>query len=145
MLFALGLTQIPLIAVLIIVGWFFELAFRRRWPPENVLLHNGLQILLVFFTFAFAGCLTAAVYQGLVVQPDMQVSGAQSTNSHLNWFVDRLNNELPTPLVVSLPLYIWKLLMLGWSLWLAWSIITWAPWAWRCFSHETLWRRRIKL
>ena len=42
--------------------------------------------------------------------------------------------------MLSLPILVWKIFMLCWSLWLAWSLVKWGPWGWRAFSHELLWR-----
>jgi hypothetical protein len=42
--------------------------------------------------------------------------------------------------VVSLPQWIYHLLMLVWSLWLAFSLVSWLRWAWGCFSKEHLWK-----
>ena len=44
------------------------------------------------------------------------------------------------PWVVSLPLWIWKGLMLAWSLWIAAKLLQWLPWAWRAFATGALWR-----
>jgi hypothetical protein len=35
----------------------------------------------------------------------------------------------------------YRLLMLGWALWLAASIMRWVPWAWTAFSAGGCWRR----
>ncbi|MDJ0766107.1 MAG: hypothetical protein QNJ97_24200 [Myxococcota bacterium] len=144
MLLAIGLTQVPVVVTLIIVGWFLVLAWRAKTSPESVFLHNALQIILALWTLAALGCLVGVVYNGLAVRPDMQVQGAGSTNTSLIWYVDRIQDALPTPWVASVPILVWKLIMLAWALWLAGSIIKWAPWAWRSFSARTLWRRRSK-
>ncbi len=144
MLLALGLTQVPIPVALIIVGWFLAMGRRAARPPHHYVFYNTLQICLGLFTLAALGCLVGAVYSGLAVRPDMQVAGADSTNSALRWYVDRIDGSLPTPWVLSLPLIVWKIIMLLWALWLAGSIVKWAPWAWRAFSDGGLWRHRPK-
>jgi hypothetical protein len=141
MLLALGLTQVPVPVALIIVGWFLALAWRADQPPENFVVHNAIQILLGVWTLVAAGCLVGAVYDGLAVQPDMQVQGGGSSNTYLVWYLDHIENTLPRPWIISVPLLVWKLIMLGWALWLAASIVKWGPWAWRSFSAQTLWRK----
>jgi len=139
MLLALGLTQVPVPVALIIVMWFLVLSWRAAQPPSHFVLHNGLQIVIGVWTMVAVGCLVGAVYQGLAVQPDMQVEGCGSTNTQLVWYVDQSEGSLPRPFVLSLPLLVWKLVMLGWALWLAASIVRWAPWAWHSFSAKQLW------
>jgi hypothetical protein len=140
MLLALGLTQVPAPVTLIIVSWFFVLAWRRKNPPAHFFWHNSLQIMIGVWTLVTLVCIFAAVYFGLAVQPDMQVAGASSSNTHLVWYMDRIEGSMPTPAVFSLPILVWKMAMLLWSLWLAWSLVKWARWGWKAFCHEVLWR-----
>ncbi|HXU03951.1 MAG TPA: hypothetical protein VN903_23475, partial [Polyangia bacterium] len=41
---------------------------------------------------------------------------------------------------ISVPLLVYRLAMLAWSLWLALAVIRWARWLWSCFSERGLWR-----
>jgi hypothetical protein len=34
--------------------------------------------------------------------------------------------------------------MLGWALWLAYSLLDWLRWGWGCFAANGLWRPRRK-
>jgi hypothetical protein len=108
----------------------------------HYVVHNGLQVVLVLWTLAALGCLYGAVHTGLLVQPDMQVMGGGSTNTELSWYVDRVASGLPEPWVLSLPLWVFRVAMLLWALWMAASLVKWMLWAWRCVSHEVLWRPR---
>lgn len=139
MLLSLGLTQVPAPLALVVVGWFLLLAWRAEQHFEKPVLLNGLQIVLALWTVIALGILVGAVYDGLAVQPDMQVEGAGSTNTRLVWYVDKIADAMPTPWILSTPILIWKLVMLAWALWLAGSIIRWAPWAWRSYSAGALW------
>jgi hypothetical protein len=142
MLLGLGLTQIPPAMSLVIVGWLLVLAVRERRPmPARWLAHNTLQLGLVIWTLAALICMFAAVKAGLVGQPDMQIQGNQSYVHHLNWTQDRIDGSMPQPWVLSLPVWIYRVLMLAWSLWLAWSILGWLKWGWRCFSANGTWRK----
>jgi hypothetical protein len=141
-LLGVGLTQIPAPAAIAIVGWFFILAWRRSHPLRHFVLHNGLQVVLALWTLGALGCLYAAVHMGLLVQPDMQVAGGGSTNTELSWYLDRVATGLPEPWVLSLPLWVFRVAMLLWALWMAASLVRWLAWAWRCVSHEVLWRPR---
>ncbi|MFW6067225.1 MAG: hypothetical protein ACOC97_02725 [Myxococcota bacterium] len=143
-LLGVGLTQVHPAAALVVVGWLFALRWRRDRPPERAGVFDLVQVLLFFGTLAALGVLYVAVHRGLLVQPDMQVAGGGSSQSTLRWYVDRVSDALPASAVWSVPLWVWKALMLLWSLWLAWSLVRWLPWAWRCFSEGGLWRRLRK-
>jgi hypothetical protein len=84
------------------------------------------------------------VRSGLLVQPDMQVMGGGSGGNTLQWYVDDSAPELPAPVLISLPIWVYRVLMLGWSLWLARQLLRWAPWTFRAFVAGGLWKKRVK-
>jgi hypothetical protein len=141
-LLVLGLTQVPAVAALCVVGWFFAMAYRERMPEQGRWLHNIVQLLLVFLTLGMLSVLYDAIHAGLLVNPDMQVAGAGSSGSELVWYADRIASALPRPAVYSVPLWVWRLLMLLWALWLAASLVRWLPWAFGCARKGGLWKKR---
>jgi hypothetical protein len=143
LLLALGLTQVPAVAALCVVGWFFVMAFRERMPEQSRWLHNLSQVLLVIWTLTALTVLYDAVHASLLVNPDMQVAGAGSDDSVLYWYADRSAGVLPTPMIWSAPMWLWRVLMLLWSLWLAASLVRWLPWAFGCFVHGGLWKSAL--
>jgi len=142
LLLALGVAQLPLPVALLVAGWFLVLAWRERRPPEDRRAFNLSQVLLVVWTLGFLGCLYGAVWQGLLAQPDMGVSGFGSTAGELRWYTDRVASETPAAAFLSLPLWVYRVGMLLWSLWLAAGLVRWLPWAWRVFISGGAWRRR---
>ncbi len=58
----------------------------------------------------------------------MQV-GNMSSAYNLNWYQDRSASTLPQAWVVSVPLMVYRVLMLLWALWLAFSLLKWLTWA----------------
>ena len=79
----------------------------------------------------------------------MQIAGNGSTRFQLNWTQDRIEGIMPMPWVLSLPQWVYHLLMLLWALWLAFSLVAWLRWGWGCYSRTRLWqpirwRRRVK-
>ena len=42
--------------------------------------------------------------------------------------------------VVSLPLFVYRLAMLAWALWLALAVLRWLKWGWECLNDGGLWR-----
>jgi hypothetical protein len=70
----------------------------------------------------------------------MQVAGNGSTDTLLRWYADRVSGDAPAAGVLSLPLWLYRVLMLLWALWLAASLVRAAGPAWRAFSEGGLWR-----
>ena len=141
LLLGLGLTQVPAGVAIIVVGWLLALGTRGRKTPQKTFVFNGIQLLLVILTAAALVGLYTAIERGLLGIPDMQIAGNHSTRFQLNWSQDRIDGIMPTPWVVSLPQWIYHLLMLAWSLWLAFSLVSWLRWGWGCFSKDRLWER----
>jgi hypothetical protein len=139
-LLAVGLAQIPAYAAVVVVGWFFFVDWRSRRTLSSALAHDARQIGLVLWTAAAFVSLYGAVHAGLLAIPDMQVAGAGSTPTALVWYADRISGAMPTPWVISLPMWTWQAITLVWALWLAASLLRWVRWAWRSFSVGELWR-----
>jgi len=144
-LLGVGLTQIPLIMALIVFGWLFAFLARDKYlnSVKPVLFNIG-QILLGLLSFIALGFLFFAIQQGLLGSPEMQITGNESTAYLLNWYQDRATELLPTAWILSVPLIVYRLLMLAWALWIAFSLINWLRWGWSCFSKDTLWKKMSK-
>lgn len=141
-LLLIGLSQLHIAAAMVVVASLFALGLRARQVPNGVLIFNLAQIGLALLTLTGVLLLFAAVQQGLLGSPDMQISGNQSSANNLNWYQDRAGAELPTAMVVSVPMMAYRVLMLCWSLWMAISLLDWLRWGWRCFSSGELWRKK---
>ena len=146
LLLGLGFVQLPVATLLALVAWFAALAWRKaiwreRQGPEHAVWFNLSQLALAGLTIGAMACLYAAIHTNLLLDVDMQVTGAGSSNHELRWYVDRVDGVLPQPGILSLPLLAWRLAMLTWSLWLVWALLKWLPWAWACFADGGLWRK----
>ena len=86
--------------------------------------------------------IVSALPQGLLGTPDMHVSGHNSTGAALGWFADHSDSLLPVASAFSVPMWIYKVLILVWALWLSFALVRWLPWVWKCFSKDGLWRSR---
>ncbi|RMG51905.1 MAG: hypothetical protein D6717_12450, partial [Gammaproteobacteria bacterium] len=42
--------------------------------------------------------------------------------------------------ILSLPLWVYRVLMLGWALWLAFALLGWLRWGWEALQQGGLWR-----
>lgn len=138
-----GLSQISAVVFALIVAWFFAFALLDHWRPRTIFKYNATQVLLAIGTLVFLGCLFAAVYNGLLSRPDMDVHGAGSTNHSLTWYVDRTTGALPQPWTITTSLWVWRGAMLTWSLWLASSLLGWLRWSWALFTRDGLWLRKL--
>lgn len=139
-LLLIGLSQLPIEAAVVVVAWFFLLAFRVRRAPVRAEYFNSLQVIILVATLLTLVLLFAAVQQGLLGSPDMQIRGNDSSAYRLNWYQDRNTESLPTATVFSVPLLSYRILMLLWALWLATSLLRWLKWGWQCFSQDTMWK-----
>ena len=141
-LLGLGLTQVhPLVAIMI-VGWLLALGFRQMRPPEDGWFSFDMtQMILVAWTIAALIGLYIAIQKGLLGIPNMQISGNGSSSMLLNWTQDWIGPDMPQPWVLALPLFVYRILMLLWALWLAHSLLKWLRWGWRCFGEGGLWRK----
>jgi hypothetical protein len=142
LLLSLGLTQIPPVLAIMIVGWLLALGARGKYAlPDKWLSFNLLQVLLAIWTLAALFGLYLAVERGLLGIPNMQIAGNGSTSFHLHWTQDRIGELLPRPSVIALPQWIFHLLMLFWSLWLALYLLKWLKWGWQCFAAGGIWKK----
>ncbi|MDQ7091047.1 MAG: hypothetical protein Q9M50_10460 [Methylococcales bacterium] len=141
-LLLIGLSQIPVAAALVVVGWLIALGIRaKKHEFKSDAFFNGVQVGLAGLTLISLILLFMAVKQGLLGSPDMQIVGNHSSTYTLKWYQDRSAEILPTSRVISVPLMVYRLLMLIWSLWLAVSLLNWLKWGWECFSTAGLWKK----
>lgn len=139
-LLLIGLSQIEIGAGLVVVGWLLALGLRARKSLERDSWFNLAQVGLALLSLCSMFLLFLAVHQGLLGSPDMQISGNQSTANNLNWYQDHSGPQLPVAMVISAPLMFYRILMLGWAMWMALSLLNWLRWGWTCFSCNGLWR-----
>jgi len=143
-LLLIGLSQIPLESAGIVIAWLMLLGWRKTQPASGLRYFNVLQVIIGLLTVVSLGMLFLAVEQGLLGSPDMQIIGNQSSAFNLNWYQDRSPAILPTATLISVPLIVYRLLMLAWSLWLAVSLLNWLKWGWECFSNNGFWNKAVE-
>jgi hypothetical protein len=145
-LLGLGLTQVHLVPALIVVSWFFLMASRGK--PGLIELpgwrFNMMQVFVLFWSAVSLGVLVVAVGEGLLGNPEMFIRGNGSSRTMLQWFQPAAGTALPTPVVISVSVWFYRLLMLAWALWLAAALLRWLKWGWNQFSHEGCWKRMGK-
>ncbi len=147
-LLGIGLSLSQVWVVVLVVGWLFALGLRQRKSDQfgstPAWRFNLMQVGLILLTVLALGALLGAVQQGLLGHPDMQVMGNGSTGTQLNWYQDQTDPGLPAVWVYSVPMWIYRALMLGWALWLAFRLLDWLRWGWAGFVRPQLWREGRK-
>ncbi|MDH3976275.1 MAG: hypothetical protein OEV42_18570, partial [Deltaproteobacteria bacterium] len=142
MLLGVGLSQLEVEMAAIIVAWFLALGLRARIKPGlSKAAFNSIQAGLVVLTIAALATLFEGISQGLLGRPEMHIAGNGSHAYTLNWFQDRCASLLPTASAISVPLPVYRFLMLAWSLWIASAMIGWLKWGWHCFSTNGIWEK----
>ena len=145
LLLGLGFSTFSWSALIFVVVWLFAFDWRGRGAqPRSEALFNLSQIGLVLLTLVALASLISAVPQGLLGSPDMHVTGNGSTAQALQWFADRSTDALPRARAISLPLWVYKLLMLLWALWLANALIGWLRDAFTAWTRDGYWRKSPK-
>jgi hypothetical protein len=128
----------------VVVVWLLACGIREKWQPDvNWWRFNLIQVGVGGLTVIALLFVITSLPQGLLGAPDMHVTGYGSDGNVLRWFADRSDQALPVASVVTLPLWIYKALILAWALWLSLALLSWLPWVWRCFSSQGYWRSRL--
>lgn len=140
MLLGLGLTQVPLVVSAFIAAWLLLLGYRKAKPDLDAIWFDLRQIAICGMTFISLLLLVFAIQEGLLGAPDMQIRGNASSSSVLKWFVDKTQGTAPSVLMVSVPMTVYRVLMLLWALWLAWSVVRWLREGWQAFRLGGFWK-----
>lgn len=142
-LLGVGLSQTEPLLMLIVIAWLVLLAKKETFAPQlSRFAFNGLQVGLALLTVVALVVLFGSVAKGLLGQPEMQIVGNSSYGNSLHWFQDRNASVLAQPWVISVPLLVYRLLMLLWALWLAFTLLGWLRWGWERVSSDELWRAK---
>jgi len=143
LLLGIGFSTFSWLALLFVIAWLFASDWRGRSAGSAVYWRfNLIQVALVVLTVAALFALASAIPQGLAGQPDMHVTGNGSSSQALSWFADRSAETLPQASAISLPLWMYKLLMLAWALWLANAVIGWLREGFNAWTRDGYWRAR---
>jgi hypothetical protein len=141
LLLGLGLSQAGIGNGVLVAGWLFALGLRARLDRELAPWRfNLMQTLLVLLSLAALAALFGAVEQGLLGLPEMQIAGNGSGSDRLLWYQDRSDSQLPQIWVISVPIVVYRGLMLAWALWLAFRLVSWLRWGWQGFASPVIWR-----
>lgn len=145
-LLGLGLSQAQPAHAVLVIGWLLALGLRARLPATTrSLTFNVAQVALSLLTLAALLALFDTIRRGLLGPPDMQIAGNGSSAQLLRWYQDRAAAAYPRAWVWSAPLWVYRVLMLAWALWLAFALLDWLRFGWRSFTQGGLWRSMRRL
>ncbi|MDB5970251.1 MAG: hypothetical protein JWQ90_2701 [Hydrocarboniphaga sp.] len=144
-LLMIGLSQIPVWAAAVVAGWLIAIGARGRYGGSLTgTRFNAMQVLLALWTALALSLLFSAVAAGLLGSPDMQISGNGSMGNSLHWYQDRYEPALPRAWVLSVSIWVYRVLMLLWALWLANALLGWLRWGWDRYSDGGLWKKSVR-
>jgi hypothetical protein len=142
-LLGLGFSAFTWSAYALVVLWLILLGCRARMADATrwgAGLFNLLQLGLGMLTLVALVVLVSAVPKGLLGLPDMHVAGNDSSAWQLHWFLDKSADVLPRGGVLSVSLWVYKIAMLAWALWLANALIGWLRWGFDAWSRGGYWQ-----
>lgn len=139
-LLSLGIGTFNIYLLGLIAAWFIIISKRgsiEKLPGDSTF--NLMQVALFIFSAATLALMLSAVPYGLLAEPNMMIAGNGSSSHVLNWYSDRTEGAFPSAWVISLPMWAYRVAMLLWSLWLAFALMRWLPWAWQQLGKQKMW------
>ena len=125
-LLGIGLATLSLIVLVLPLAWLILLVLLPNLRSAIERIPRWLRVsVFVLLSVATLGVWYHIVQTGLVLQPPMLVVGNGSSASSLVWYTDHVTGLLPTPWVLSLPLWCWRVCALVWSTWLVIALFGW--------------------
>ncbi len=114
------------LAFSVVAGWLFFVGWKQQFAgfesrAKNILL----QWFSLFFTVTTIALLIVTVAYGLLSYPDMGVAGQNASSSKLYWYLDSGFDLLPSITLLSVHLWWYKLLILLWSIWVSFAVLSW--------------------
>ena len=146
LLLGIGFSTVSSYGVVLCALFFFVMAYRNQYVQPSKLTRvqfNALQVAIVIFTFICLVSLLLVIPIGLLATPDMQVVGNGSSAYWFAFFQDQATRgELPLVQVYSLPIWVYRVVMLLWSLWVATQLINWGKWWFTSYTQGGAWLAR---
>jgi hypothetical protein len=143
LLLGLGFSTFSWSVLALVIIWLMLCGVREKSQLKlNWWRFNLVQVVIAGMTVVALASVVMSLPAGLLGTPDMHVAGHNSYGNVLNWFADGSESILPIVSIITLPLWVYKVLILIWALWLSFALLRWLPWVWQCFSSDGFWRSR---
>ncbi len=147
LLLGLGLSTLSWPVFATVAAWLLLMRWREGWnhgPTGRLAFHAVQALLAVFTVIAISSLVFSGVRFGLLATPDMRLDApAGLYHGGFQWFLDRSAATLPVPAVISVPLWVYRLLMFAWAAWIAVQLRHWLPAAWRAWTAGGFWRGKL--
>lgn len=145
LLLGLGLSTLSWTVFVIVATWLLVMRWRvdwqheatKRWPFNLVQLALAAITVIAVTSLVFSG-----VRYGLLARPDMALAGPIAYPYGFQWFLDRTDSLLPQPAVLSVPMWIYRLLMFAWAAWAAMALRRWVVASWHAWTAGGFWRAK---
>jgi hypothetical protein len=121
----IGLSSLPMITFWIPLLWLGVLQKSPTLKPQHSAHRLGIIAVTAVLTLLSLILLYHVVEIGLLLDPPMLIAGANSTSTQLRWIYDTALDKLPTPWIISLPMWAWRGFSLVWATWLVVGVIRW--------------------
>ena len=139
LLLGLGLSTLSWAVLALVALWLFAMRWRGGWRAAGIGRGPFLavQAALALLTVVAVGSLVfSGIRYGFLSSPDMGVAGGGSYGHSFRWFHDQVAAALPRVAVYSVPLWIYRLLMFAWALWIALALTRWLRFAWTAWNQD---------
>ena len=137
MLLSLGVATQSLAVLVLMAAWFAALRWRGYQSGWAGTRYKALQLGLILLSLATLGMLLGTIPQGLLSEPNMRIYPEHYGN--LSWYSDFTTGPLPQAWVVSVPMWVYRVSMLAWSLWIAFALTSWLKWGWQQLGAGGFW------
>lgn len=136
--FGLGLTQVEPLSALLVPACVLALGWRARSvAPSRPAFYNAGQVAIVAVLAGAAAAWAWVIDNGLSRLPNMLIAGAPEGQAV--WYQDRAARVLAQPWAVSLPMWVYRGLVLLWALWSVMPYLRCARWIWTASTKHGLW------
>ena len=140
LLLGFGFATLSFSYMAIVPTWLVILNYKGNLFKGGNLRYNFGQIVVIVLSVGVLVSAYLAISEGLIVAPNMDIRGTGSDKYMLQWFADKTDQLLPQVGMISLPLYAYRILMLLWSTWFAYTLVGWLKLAWHKFSTPLIWQ-----
>lgn len=146
LLLGLGLSTLSWPVFATVAAWLMVMRWRADWnhtPLRRWVFNLAQCALAAFSVIAVTSLVFSGVRYGLLAHPDMGLADPEGIAGVFSWFLDRTDGVLPRPTVVSVPLWVYRLLMFAWAAWVALALRRWVTDAWRAWIAGGFWRGKV--
>lgn len=138
---AAGASLVDLKMLVFLGIWFFAIWLKSRTKEEiaRPWLYRLGQLVLCGVTIFVLYFLVRTIVAALTNDPNMYIVGSNYTNGWFTWFSDEITGTVPSPWILSVPMWIYLVLILAWVMWLVFTLLQWMRAWWESLKVPVLW------